>query len=76
MNPLEPRLPGPETVMPQAWGIREEDEECASERENRQTARGGLALSQASGDAGRGRKAVLGYAFGFDDLWRPIPLTL
>jgi len=32
VNPLELRPPGPETVIPQEWGIRKEDEECASER--------------------------------------------
>ncbi len=44
VNPLEPRPPGPETVMPLAWGSDRRDEVCASERENRQTARGGPSI--------------------------------
>jgi len=41
-NPLEPRPPGPEKVMPQEWGIRKEDEECAAERKTDKPLGGGV----------------------------------
>ena len=46
-----PRPPGPETVMPQAWGPDRRDEECASERKTDKPLGGGV---KPPGDAGRG----------------------
>jgi len=51
VNPLEPRPPGPETVMPQAWGPDQEDEEFASERKTDKPLGGGVKPPR---DAGRG----------------------
>jgi len=51
VNPLEPRPPDPETVMPQEWGIRLKDEVCASERKTDKPLGGGVKPPR---DAGRG----------------------
>jgi len=42
MAPPGPRPSGPEKVMPQAWGIRKGDEECASEQETDKPLGGGV----------------------------------
>jgi hypothetical protein len=52
VNPLEPRPPGPETVMPQEWGSDRRDEECASERRSDKPLGGGV--KKPPRDAGRG----------------------
>ena len=54
MAPPEPRPPGPEKVMPQAWGSDQGDEECASERKTDKPLGGGVKPPRDAGRRARG----------------------
>jgi hypothetical protein len=62
VNPLEPRPPGPENVMPQAWGIRLIDEECASERRTDKPLGEAWLQARPPGMRGGGHWAYQGYS--------------
>jgi len=57
MVPPGPWPPGPEKMMPQEWGIRKGDEECASERKTDKPLGGGVKPPR---DAGRGSGSAIG----------------